>query len=1579
MALLKFIIHRKTLISMLFLGLTMLGYISYKQLPVELFPNVELPFLIVQINTTSEVDPRYLENEGIIPLEGAISTLQGIEKVESNATGNQGMIFISFTQNTDIKYAYIKLEQKVNALKSSLPEEFIVNILRVDTEQIASQFMSLQVLGEGGVDRVRNLTDQDIVTKLNNIDGIAGVQVFGGREKTVEIILDNDACEANGITPVSIQSVLSQNSGQKTFVGHVRDGNRKLFVNVTAGLKDIKNLQNLVVSEKGPLLLSDVADVYFGVKEQTSLSRVNGKDAVSIQLSKDTQVNIIELSRRTKAAIEEINKSLARKGANIIIQSNRAELMEKNIDQLINLALAGGLLAIFILWIFLKRIRLIITIALAIPVSIFTAFNFFYAFDISINSLTLIGMALAIGMLLDNSVVVIENIYRQLGNRKSPGEAVISGTKEVSRSVTAATLTTVTVFLPFVFSSNFLVKLIGTYIGVSIVSTLLVSLVVSLVLIPMMAHSTVKRSSDLPITSFKNTSIRNRLVQRYVILLKTCLRNPALTIVGGIVLFFLTILISLLVSVKDLNEVEKRELNMYITMPQGASIENTDLIVKDIEQKILQIEEKEKVISRLNESDATINIQLQEDFESINGSSIEDLRNRLQSINNLYPELDITMDERQAIRANTGGSGASPMEGFEKLLGIGTQKESIILKGQNFELMKSLASDLNTYVKNLASVGNSNINISPDRPEAHIFFDQQLMSDQDITLANVASALNGFQKSFPSGTRFESGNEAYDITIKTDKLELDLSKSIEDLNALQVKSETGGTHELQSFSQVVFGSGISDIRRLNQEKQIEIRYNFINEVLSSKSLLEVSRLEIDQLIANLNIPSGIAIEVVHEEPVFQEFYFLIFAAIVIIFMILATVFESLYLPFVIMFSIPMAAVGAFLGLIFTGNSLFNANTLIGFLILLGVVVNNGIILIDYARILGSRGYNRYRALITAGISRIRPIFITTITTIVAMLPMAMGQAEYVTTIGVPFAVTVMGGLAFSTFLTLVYIPTLSAGLGDALQWFRRLGFWLKMLQIFAMVMIACVIYQYVDGLLWQIIGVLLTIILVPGMTFFLLNTLKQANRSIIGKDEKITIRIQSLVKVYGRDRRFMREWKAARLNYEKRGEKTTSLKSLTEKAIWQTAIIGFLIYFIYFFLDSLFWQGFFMVILFIFFIDFLQAWGQATEFRSKTKLQKAFHYLWRLCLWGIPVFNMLLLANRAENLVLIILFGILWLTGVWVYLAGKKLSGGNLNINAITGKFAGIKRAYYRFLFAIPIIGAKKQPFRALSNVTLTINHGMFGLLGPNGAGKTTLMRIICGILDQSYGKVWINGHDTNMKREELQGLIGYLPQAFGSYENMTPYDFLHYQGILKNIPDKDVREQRVQYVLNAVHMTNHQHKKIGSFSGGMKQRIGIAQILLHLPKILVVDEPTAGLDPLERIRFRNLLVALSRERIVIFSTHIIEDIASSCNQVAVLIRGKIEYLGSPSAMAELAKGVVWEFSVDPSTFEKIKEQHLIVHHMKDGDQIKIKCLADKKPHENACQATAHLEDAYLWLMREKTKIKTAHEPIESQ
>lgn len=217
-----------------------------------------------------------------------------------------------------------------------------------------------------------------------------------------------------------------------------------------------------------------------------------------------------------------------------------------------------------------------------------------------------------------------------------------------------------------------------------------------------------------------------------------------------------------------------------------------------------------------------------------------------------------------------------------------------------------------------------------------------------------------------------------------------------------------------------------------------------------------------------------------------------------------------------------------------------------------------------------------------------------------------------------------------------------------------------------------------------------------------------------------------------------------------------------------------------------------------------------------------------------------------------------------------------------------------------------------------------------------------------------------------MQGLIGYLPQEFGTYENMTAHDYLHYMAMLKNIIDPKVREERVSYVLNAVHMIERRHEKIGSYSGGMKQRIGIAQILLHLPRILVVDEPTAGLDPRERIRFRNLLVELSRERVVIFSTHIIEDISSSCNKVAVLNKGDLVYLGAPIDMTKAAENHVWQFHVPASAFRKVAENHMIVHHMTEGTMVRVRCIAEEKPADDAVLVKPNLEDAYLWLLRKR-------------
>ena len=1550
---------------MLFIGFTVMGYISYNKLPVELFPNVELPILIVQIQSASEVDPKYMESQAIVPLESAISTLEGVAEITANADSRQGLIFISFQQGVNIKYAYLKLEQKVGAIKSSLTPEFFVNIIKIDTEQFTNAFMDLQVLGGGGVDRVRNITDQYITDKLNDIDGIGGVEVFGGRQKTVEIIMNDAVCEANGITPNTISNVLSQNSNKSAFAGQVERDGQQIFVNVTAELKDIKNIQSLVVSEKGPLLLSDVAEVFFGVKEQESLSRVNGKDAVSIRLSKDTQANLIALSDKTLEAIEALNEELAPMDVQVVVQSNQAEQMSRNIDQIKNLAVTGGLLAIFVLWVFLRRIKFILSIALAIPISVYTAFNFFYAYDITINSLTLIGMALAIGMLLDNSVVVIENIYRHVVNRRKKEDAVVDGTKEVMRSVVAATLTTVTVFLPFIFSSNFLVTLIGTHIGVSIISTLLVSLVVALVLIPMLADAAISKKDQQREPLIKNASIRQRIIQVYMVLLKSCFRRPMFTVVGGLVLFFVSIGLGLVVSMAGLSEVETPEMNLFVTMPQGATLESTDVRVRKIEEKVMEIPVIANVISQVSEGEAVLTVKLVEDFKDLDTISVADVRNRLTGISKDFEDLNISLDEPPKQASGQSGAGNSASADFERMLGIGTPQERILIKGQDFELMQTIATDLNTMVGGLQSINSSTVNISPERPEAHIRFDQQRMNANNITLQNVATSLNDFQPSFASGSNFVSGGEEYEITIRTQNQVQKSAKEMNDLREMPVTSVTGAAHSLADIGTVIYSSGESTITRLNQEKRIEITYSFIDEVQNSESLLEASRVEIDQLVSGVNIPSGMVVDVIHDEGLYDEFYFFIFAAIVIIFMILAAVFESLYLPIVIMFSIPLAGIGAFLGLTLTGNSLLNANTLIGFLILLGVVVNNGIILIDYSRILRRQGYSKYRALIESGISRIRPILITSITTIIAMLPLALGEAEYVVSIGQPFAVTVMGGLAFATLLTLFFIPTMSAGLESVLDWFRNLKTHVKVAQILLMVATATFIFLRVEGGLWQAIWFLAAVILIPGGTHFIMTSLRQANAKMVTPGEAMHIEIQNLTKVYGRDKRWIREWKGNKRLFQKRGEESLTANALLQNLIWQGALVAFLVYFIYFFLDKAFWQLFFMISLHAL---LLSIFGDAAQLiRKRQKLVKIGN---RLLYWVFPIGSSAFLYAEVEIKAIAIIMIFLWFIGLFLVRVANRLSEYPVGVSAIKGRFGKLWRMYYKLLLSIPFVKPKKAQFKALKGVSLTIEQGMFGLLGPNGAGKTTLMRILCGIMDQSYGKIWINGHDTTMRREELQGLIGYLPQAFGTYENMSPFEFLDYQAILRKITNKDERETRVQYVLKAVHMDEHQHKKIGSFSGGMKQRIGIAQILLHLPKILVVDEPTAGLDPLERIRFRNLLVELSRERIVVFSTHIIEDIASSCNNLAVLISGNIEYIGSPTTMAELANEKVWEFHLSPEEFEAEKEKYLIVHHMREGNRIRVKCLSDGPPMLEAVPVRANLEDAYLWLMKSKTMKK---------
>ncbi len=1561
----KFLLNKRITISMLFIATTLLGYVSYKQLPVELLPNAELPMLYVSVSSQQDMDPAYVESEVVIPLEGAISSVGGVDQIVSEVSSRQSSIRVDFKSNVNLKTTTLRLEEKLKEVSASLPEGFNVQVRKMDVSMMNHAFMSLQVRGSGGVDRVRHIVDEEVVPELENIDGIAGIQVFGGRERAIEVQLDKGASEALNITPSRISSLLSSNARERVFVGTVNETNSQYFVHVNSAYTKVSDLENLVVAP-GPILLKDVATLFFDLKEETSYSRVNGMEAISVSLVNDAQTNLIDLSHRTIKAIERLNEQLEMLDVEVVIDSNTAETMENNINQIIQLALVGGLLAVLVLWFFLKNVRLVLMIALAIPISVFTAFNFFYYAGISVNSLTLIGMVLAVGMLLDNGIVVLENIYRLSGTGLRADESVTRGTKEVWRSIVAATLTTVIIFLPFLFSDNFLLRLMGSHIGVSIISTLLVSLAVALLFVPMVSYFILRGKKSKSIF-YQKVSLSQRPVQVYLVLLKTCMRNPGVTIFGAIIVLFATLILSLSTATRQNREVDADRFNIYVTMPTGSTLESTDNVVRVLEERLETIPEKKDLVSRVNEGEATLTLILHEDFQKIGKRGITDIKADVQSRVPNVGGAEIFVAD--ATGGGQGGSGGlSGMVGFMNLLGIGDNQERVIIKGSDYEMMQLVAEDIQYQIDQQDFIQNARVTFTRRQPEILLDFDQLLLTSYGITRANITTGLSELNTEFSSGTTFKVGDESYDIIIRDktpeeEEEEQRRQRTVDDLQTVQIMNSSGGLHNLDDIATINKGYGRSRITRVNQDKQLEVQYGFSRSVTGSKTLLEGYRADIDQLIATYNLPAGVAIEVVHEEDQFGDFKFLILAAFLLIFMILAMVFESITTPLVMLFSIPLAAIGSLLALIITGNSLLNANTLMGFLILLGVVVNNGIILIDYSNILRKRGFRRERALMAAGLSRIRPILITAITTTIAMFPLAMGDTEYAGAIGAPFAITVIGGLAFSTLLTLVIIPTVNMGLENALEWYRMLSPKIKIIHLLLFITGAVCTYLYVDELLYQVLYVTAISVLIPGVTYFARTSLRRAKTNVVDPDQEIHIVVRNLVKIYDRAGRFTREWNSGlelRRRFGLSGE-YHSLKDFTH-VIWQFILWGFGVYFTYFYIESRLW-GF--LLSFVMYASTLYLWRKVRAYLFyRFKGNRAVRYLNRAIFWGLPFLILFGLYRKLDNLPMVLIIGVLWGIGIAIYVTSNYLHTRNINIERVTGRFAGLKRSCFRLVKSVPLIGKRRRPFKALRGVSFEIKTGMFGLLGPNGAGKSTLMRIVTGILEQSYGTIWINGMDTRIYREELQSLIGFLPQEFGTYEHMTSWEFLDYQAILKGLTDGKTREERIEYVLKAVRMYERKDDKIGSFSGGMKQRVGIALILLHLPRILVVDEPTAGLDPRERIRFRNLLVELSKDRVVIFSTHIIEDISSSCNRVAVVDKGELKYFGEPESMVEMAVGKVWQFLIDKESFDKKLDQSLVVHNIQAADKIQVRYISVEKPYPDAVQVEANLEDAYLCLLK---------------
>jgi ABC-type multidrug transport system ATPase subunit len=623
----------------------------------------------------------------------------------------------------------------------------------------------------------------------------------------------------------------------------------------------------------------------------------------------------------------------------------------------------------------------------------------------------------------------------------------------------------------------------------------------------------------------------------------------------------------------------------------------------------------------------------------------------------------------------------------------------------------------------------------------------------------------------------------------------------------------------------------------------------------------------------------------------------------------------------------------------------------------------------------------------------------------------------------PFAITVLGGLTVSALSTLIFIPVLYVGLEQTKEWLKKIGWpWLTIGTLAAAALIYW-FHQTFQSKLYTGLAVLPIWFGILGLIYGVQQFFAVRREKTQLAEETLRIRIKNLTKIYGAPGRFMREWNKQQRRLERQmmnqqakngkaaeaafgplstlGNDIDSVvlpwdkENIRESVIWMTAIGAVLFY-----LHTFFTNGFWLTILSVLTLAWLfgarALWYRWRFVIGKPPQIRRKKFRWKF--WprkkntsnenaaktdepatilnfpkrGGALLVLLFLAYLQFRIQLPALTTVATVVALLLFQLrriARKIERGVIDPELPTGRLRKLKRVIYSVVRVIPFIRPPRPRVRALHGVDLEIGQGMFGLLGPNGAGKTTLMRIIVGVLEADRGSIKINERHLAEHREAFHGAIGYLPQDFGLYENMTPVEYLNYHALTNGIYEQSTRQALIEKLLEGVGLWERRDDKIKTFSGGMKQRVGIAQTLLHLPQIIVVDEPTAGLDPRERIRFRNLLAELAKERIVIFSTHIVEDISSTCHDLAVLSDGRVIYRGSPEEMQRKAQGKVFEAVIPEEQFSNWRETLQIVQHSKFPQQrdIRMRFLSET-PVAGLEAATVEptLEDAYVYLLQGK-------------
>jgi len=1023
----RFAVSRPVAVTMQISALVLLGAVCFTRLPVDLLPKVSLPTVSMQTNWPN-VGAEEMEAQITRPMEQAVSSATNLYQVTSSTSEGSSSVRIEFQWGTDIGQAAVEVLQLVQRATRRFPKDDTLQtplVFKFDPSQ--SPILVYGVSGENDPVRLRTILDNQISPMLESANGVASVTVTGGQERAIIIDVDPERLRAHNLSLAEVMRRIAQENLNLP-AGIAKQGDTEYTIRSLGWFRSTEEVANLPVGSFGGRLvaLREVATVRDSHSEPRVFTRLQGKPSAGLVVTKQSGANTIT----TAAAVAEKLKAVKRLYPNLkfVTAFDQSRFISQAVNDVKVNALLGGVLAVLILLFFLRSLQSTLVVALSIPVSIIATFALLYLGGFTINTMSLGGLALATGLIVDDAVVVLENIFRHIErDRKDSTTAAIEGTNEILSAVIASTWTVMVVFLPL-----FLIKgqagQMFTQFALVVVFSLAVSLLDAMTVVPMLATRLIHGEAHRE--NMENGDHRSILGRAFIRFgqwfsaldanyrrgLAWAIHHRALTIAGALALTGCSLLLLPWIGRELMPATDSGDLNIRVKMPVGTALARTDEAMRQIEQVVAANPNVATVFASAGSGggmrgggggdsfEGGLTVKLREDRTQTTTEVISDLRRRLAAVPGAQARL-------------------TQFDLVSNMMTGGNQRLEVCIFGDDLGTLSRLARDLMGRLRGVPGLENLDVNWQEAMPEIQWHVDREKAKQLGVTFQDIASTINTATNGSIAGYYQERGFQ-YPIIVQLPEQD---RKTIEELRNLAINPGNGGTPVLLGqVAKPTYALGPSEITRLDRQ-----RYIAVTGVPQGRSMGEIQD-EVEQIMAGVDLPPGFYWDWgTHQKRQAEEFggmWLAVLLAVCLIYMLLASQFESFVHPLVVLMSVPLSITGVLLALFLTGRS-FGLTAFIGLLMLVGIVVKNGILLVDYTNVLRRRGVAREEAVLTAGPTRPRPILMTASAAILGMLPLALALGKGAE-VQAPMATAVIGGLLTSTMLTLFVVPAVYLAFDD---------------------------------------------------------------------------------------------------------------------------------------------------------------------------------------------------------------------------------------------------------------------------------------------------------------------------------------------------------------------------------------------------------------------------------------------------------------------------------------------------------------------------------------------------------------------